>query len=85
MFVYTHPPSPLHTHGTPDGRSNQYGSDAMVHELEGSQNTFAVPLLDTMVKLARMLPGTAGVDAKHMCGGAAQHTHTHTRVTAEHH
>ncbi|KAG1661631.1 hypothetical protein FOA52_002861 [Chlamydomonas sp. UWO 241] len=38
---------------------NQYGSDAMVHELEGSQNTFAVPLLETMVKLARMLPATS--------------------------
>ena len=31
---------------------NQYGSDAMVRELEGSQNVFATPLLDTMRKLS---------------------------------
>ena len=34
--------------------SNQYGSDTMVKELEGSQNVFAGPLLDTTKKLSQV-------------------------------
>jgi len=37
---------------------NQYASDAMVHELEGSQNTFAVPLMETLKKLSALVPQT---------------------------
>ena len=37
--------------------SNQYGSDAMVQELEGSQNVFATPLLETAQKLTQVRQG----------------------------
>mmetsp|Transcript_33790 Transcript_33790/g.100617 ORF Transcript_33790/g.100617 Transcript_33790/m.100617 type:complete len:935 (-) Transcript_33790:308-3112(-) len=40
---------------------NQYGSDAMVHELEASQNVFATTLLETFVKLVQLLPTTGDV------------------------
>ena len=40
--------------------SNQYGSDTMVKELEGSQNVFAGPLLDTTKKLSQVSLHTSG-------------------------
>ena len=33
---------------------NQYGSDAMVQELAGSQDVFATPLLETTRKLSQV-------------------------------
>lgn len=40
-------------------RSNQYGSDAMVNELERSQNIFFTPLLETLKKLMALIPQTS--------------------------
>lgn len=45
---------------------NQYGSDAMVNELECSQNVFVVPLLETTKKLIAMLPQNADVSTLKM-------------------
>lgn len=42
---------------------NQYGSDAMVHELEMSQNAFAPALLETQQKLSAQVRGGRGAHA----------------------